>query len=136
MVKYSCSSDPCGNWEFYDNNCYKLVESSVTWDTARQGCESENAALVTIDNSGENAFVGSLSTATLWIGLNDISQEGIYVWVSGSTSAYRSWSAGQPDNFGNEDCVHMLLPSSTVWNDLPCTSSNLPYVCEKGQLLL
>ena len=105
--------------------------AQANWDTARQSCESENAVLVTIGNSDENDFVSSLSNANFWIGLNDISQEGVYVWVSGSTSTYRNWGTGEPNNSGDEDCTHMIS-SSTFWNDWPCTRST-PYVCEKGQ---
>lgn len=85
---------------------------------------------MTIDNALENDFVTSLSLDTLWIGLNDISQEGVYVWASGSTAAYRRWSSGQPNNEGGQNCVHMT--SSTNWNDFSCKST-YAYVCEKGQ---
>jgi hypothetical protein len=125
------TADPCGSWKFFENSCYKYSSSSVTWDNARQKCELENAALVTIDNSYENDFVSKLSSSTFWIGLNDISQEGVFVWESGFTTAYLNWNTQEPNNLHNEDCVHKIA-SSTLWNDLSCTR-RLGYVCEKGQ---
>ena len=112
------------------------MNSRAKWEIALKSCESENAVLVTIDNADENNFVSSLSNSAFWIGLNDISQEGHFVWVSSSRSAYRHWGKGEPNNLADEDCVHMTLYTSaslvSYWNDGPCTSSRA-YVCEKGQ---
>ena len=114
------------------NSCYKFVNSRAKWEIALKSCESENAVLVTIDIADENNFVGSLSNNAFWIGLNDISQESHFVWVSSSRSAYHHWFKGEPNNLADEDCVHMSASAVTYWNDLSCTSS-IPYVCEKGQ---
>ena len=105
----------------------------LTWQKAEERCESENAFLVTIDNSEENQFVRNISAQNdVWIGLHDMSQEGNFVWISNSTSLYRSWSRDEPNNDGGvEDCAHMLA-SSTLWNDLPCGVPS-PYVCERGE---
>ena len=112
------------------------MNSRAKWEIALKSCESENAVLVTIDNADENNFVGSLSNSAFWIGLNDISQEGHFVWVSSSRSAYRDWGKHEPNNVADEDCVHMLTYESAIsWNDLSCNKS-LAYVCEKGQRCL
>jgi V8-like Glu-specific endopeptidase len=130
MSLITASAGPCGSWDSYNNSCYKFVASAVTWDDARQRCDLESATLVTIDNSYENDFVSELSSTAFWIGLNDISQEGVFVWISGSTSAYRNWNIGEPNDLGGEDCAH-IIASSTLWNDRTCTH-NTEYVCEKG----
>ncbi len=40
--------------------------------------------------------------------------------------------AGEPNNSGNEDCVHMWKSRGKfIWNDLKC-HPRLPYICEKA----
>ena len=63
-----------------------------------------------------------------WIGLNDRSVEGTFVWSNGEAVTYTNWTAGEPNNSGNEDCAHIW--SSGTWNDIPCTGYPTPYVCE------
>ena len=42
-----------------------------------------------------------------WLGLNDIAEEGVWVWSDGSPVTLTKFGHGQPDNFWNEDCVEM-----------------------------
>ena len=125
-------SDPCGSWKFYGTSCYHFSGSPVTWYTANESCQSENAFLVTIHDFEENEFVRNISAENdFWIGLNDISQEGHFVWLSNSNASYLRWGDGEPNDVGGEDCAHMIH-SSTYWNDQPCNYPS-PYVCEKGE---
>lgn len=135
------SPGPCGNWTHYGNSCYKFFNISKSWYNASTSCQSENSFLVTIDDISENQFViTTLTSSYSWIGLNDISQEGQFEWVSGSTSSYRRWSPDEPNNVDiagyppGEDCTH-VYNSKPYWNDYPCLAP-LPYVCEKGRYCL
>jgi hypothetical protein len=128
---------PCGNWTHYGNSCYKFFNISKSWYNASTSCQSENSFLVTIEDISENQFViTTLTSSYSWIGLNDISQEGQFEWVSGSTSSYRRWSPDEPNNVDiagyppGEDCTH-VYNSKPYWNDYPCLAP-LPYVCEKA----
>ena len=40
---------------------------------------------------------------------------------------YDNWSPGQPDNFGNEDCVQLY--NTGLWNDLSCNTQN-GFICK------
>ena len=63
-----------------------------------------------------------------WIGLNDIDNENTFVWADGSSSTYRKWNSGEPnDSGGNEDCVHIF--GTEYWNDIPCTHTLGCYFC-------
>ena len=72
----------------------------------------------------------------VWIGYNDIANEGIFVWDrTGKAGTYTNWASGQPDNAGQlEDCVEFLtnrwLNLKGAWNDIPCYW-NAPFVCKK-----
>nr|XP_039251936.1 alpha-N-acetylgalactosamine-specific lectin-like [Styela clava] len=67
-----------------------------------------------------------------WIGLDDIQQEGKFVWKDGVTSTKNNtyWDKNQPDNYGNEDCVHLRRNAPWNLNDFPC-STRLQFFCEK-----
>ena len=83
-------------------------------------------------SSQENTLLyatrSSSSSTDCWIGLNDISSEGIFVWSDGSDSLYRIWGRRQPNNdFGIGDCVsHYNGPD---WRDRRCTDSPTCYFC-------
>ena len=69
----------------------------------------------------------------VWIGLNDIVQEGVFYWVDGvlSNSTNTKWQSGEPNNKGNEDCGELNLPGHQLYtiNDDQCTT-NKPGLCE------
>ena len=65
-----------------------------------------------------------------WIGLNDLDNEGTFVWADGTNSSYRNWEAGQPNNLesnGDQDCVHSWVTQE--WNDLWCRTIKSCYFC-------
>ena len=71
-----------------------------------------------------------LITATTFvhIGMNDITEEGVYVWNDGSPVTHIRFAPSEPNNVFNEDCM-------TIWrgdggfNDLSCTSLRY-FICE------
>lgn len=112
--------------------CYVLHSTAANWNAARNACSGASATLVTIEDEYEQAFLRSFvaaGTTTAWIGLNDRDNEGTFVWTSGSASAFRFWTGGEPNNFANEDCVQIAGNEAGTWNDFGCDSS-LAYICE------
>ena len=78
-----------------------------------------------------------------WIGLNDIAEEGNWVWTDGKRVNFTNWSTDQPDNANHfnpegEDCV--VLNTYTTpggdshqpkkWNDAPCNGGIMGAICE------
>ncbi len=67
-----------------------------------------------------------------WLGANDIETEGKFVWeATGQSITYSNWSLGQPDNWKEEDCVHLMTGSEGKWNDLKCDSPKQITMCER-----
>ncbi|XP_033111042.1 macrophage mannose receptor 1-like [Anneissia japonica] len=104
---------------------------------SRTSCEDVGANLVVIGDSSENSFIGSmvssLGMGDIWIGLNDISSEGTYVWPdSGETSTYTYWLSGQPNNYNGIQDTVKLVASSYLWNDWEDTTYHYASICEKG----
>jgi len=135
---------------------YALCTAPQNWSAARAACAAAPLLmrLVRINDGAENAFVNTFVNDLLggagraWIGAHDSTVEGEWRWVQGTMlngpqfwmggtggsvvdGLYANWDVGlQPDDAsGGEDCAQMV-PNGT-WNDLPCGSATMAYVCEK-----
>ena len=119
-------------WDSYSGSCYRLTEISRSWQEANDSCTSLGWYLVTINDEAENSWLASTySGEDRWIGLNDIVQEGNFVWAYGESN-YTNWVNGEPNNWGDEDCAE-IYPFGANWNDLPCSAS-LQGICEKNKI--
>jgi len=102
--------------------------SMDTWDASQEAAVKLGGSLVTIDDDAEQVWVFDTFSRhggvgrNLWIGLNDVAQEGVYVWADGSKSQYRNWAVFEPNNVGSiEHYVHMIYPENDragKWNDV------------------
>ena len=114
-----------------NGHAYYLL-SPTNWNSAEAAAISLGGHLATVNDAAENAWIFSTfsnfggQTRTLWIGLNDLSQEGLWIWNDGDASAYRNWAPGEPNNGGgvypNEDQTMMRSSAFAypgMWNDAP-----------------
>ncbi|XP_071490938.1 perlucin-like protein [Diadema antillarum] len=123
--------------------CYIYRADKKEWADARDACRDIGGKLVKFESSAEFTTVKNFVMSTynlgqfpsVWTGLNDLSNEGTYVWdgFGGSLSKYSSlWDGGQPDNHNSgwfssgEDCVEF---NGRKLNDLECDYDR-PFVCE------
>lgn len=114
---------------------YVVCTQLVTWPTAEEACEAFGATLAVIGSAAENVVVGDLiynATGNAgWIGFNDRSNEGRWVWPTGEAVAYTNWYSGEPNDSGGEDCAATNFGAMYAWNDYPCTGTSLPFACEQ-----
>ena len=61
--------------------------------------------------------------------MNDIAEEGVYVWDDGSPVTHVRYAPNEPNNLGNEDCMTMWKGSGG-FNDLDCDRSGCFFICE------
>ena len=54
---------------------------------------------------------------------------GIFFELGTGPVGYNTWNDGEPNNFAEEECVEIDIPSGG-WNDLRCDSETRAYVCE------
>jgi hypothetical protein len=103
-----------------------------TWVEAEADCVTQGGHLVSIHSESIQAFLTQTAFAVAdgdwWIGLNDISSEGLFVWSDATPVDYTQWNGGEPNNAGEEDCVHLPNWAGGNWNDLPC-GSQARYIC-------
>ncbi len=66
----------------------------------------------------------------MWVGLNDIAEEGVFVWSDGSPNTYVRFLHGDPNNhLNNEHCGIMRKNNNGDHGDATC-SSELMFICE------
>lgn len=141
--------DRGGNGHFYSISEF----AHASWQNAEiEASGYSGGHLVSITSEAEQVFVnenimvGPDRYHQFWIGLNDINEEGVYVWTTGELIQYSNWTiaggqAWEPNNGANgkyapdEDAVlmnyHFLLQNDYfgTWNDV---SVVIPAPGERG----
>lgn len=106
-----------------DDHHYLLLDAT-NWTEAEAQANAWGANLVAVGDQAEMDFIHDNFSAfqgtgrRLWLGLNDITVEGIFEWSNGEPVVYTDWNAGEPNNSGNEDMGHTLETSPYLWNDI------------------
>lgn len=100
-------------------SAYLSCPVSSTWAEAGERCASNGGKLVEIADAAENDFLRTKLSTAAWIGLEDRTVEGTWVWQN-TSAIWFNWGPTQPDNSNNEDCAS-LAPTG-MWNDLPCAA--------------
>ncbi len=112
---------------------YRRVDGGSDRDAAYDECTADGAYLAEIADNAETAIVATLGANNAWIGLDDTVSERAFRWVNGSTSGYRNFQSGEPNDGSaagrGEDCVTIGGDASHEWNDTPCGDPH-PAVCE------
>lgn len=114
-----------------NGHAYHLLETS-NWTDAEAQAVLLGGHLVTINDSAENDWVWNrwANGRSLWIGLNDVATEGVFVWASGEPVTFTKWRGGEPNdgNFG-EDHAYMFSSGyglDTQWNDYQNSATIFP----------
>ena len=101
----------------------------MTYRRAKAQCESDRTFLAIPRSEAENDFfAGLVPDEHIWIGINDIEQEGSFVAVDGREISWTNWGTGEPNGDANENAVEIRTNFGNVWNDIPASSS-LKFVC-------
>ncbi|CAC5366818.1 MRC [Mytilus coruscus] len=126
----------CPNgWKLFSDHCYLFVYTQITWMEARTECQNKGGYLVKVENGQEETWLTSQLEDEVWLGMNDIQNEGHWRWSDNSFVSYNNWRYGEPNGGRGENCLCYCKAicgmSSFVWNDRPCTYLTTGYVCEK-----
>ncbi|MBL0314371.1 MAG: choice-of-anchor L domain-containing protein [Flavobacteriales bacterium] len=98
----------------YNNHTYFIANSTSNWTTANNNAIAQGGHLVTINDAAEQAWLVANGGSQGWLGYTDQATEGTWVWVTGETSTYTNWAAGQPDNASS---VEHWARLATTWSD-------------------
>ncbi len=113
-----------------NGNTYYFLDVAL-WPNAEAEANSLGGHLVTINDADEQDWVFDTFVATIpasaprdqiWIGLNDASQEGTFVWSSGEPVTYTNWASGEPSGDGDFVLMRGVSGGGGVappgsWND-------------------
>mmetsp|Transcript_13394 Transcript_13394/g.16236 ORF Transcript_13394/g.16236 Transcript_13394/m.16236 type:complete len:817 (+) Transcript_13394:51-2501(+) len=128
--------------ERIENNGYEyvFVKDRVPFKDADANCAKilgDGAHLASIHSDNENRLVRSLAytahSSGVWIGVNDIDQEGQFVWTDKRLLDYTNWARGHPSktDYDNEyDCVSMRSYDG-LWSDGVCKTER-PSICKRA----
>ncbi|XP_062839498.1 C-type lectin lectoxin-Thr1 [Anolis carolinensis] len=123
----------------YRKDCYKFFSFKVSWIEAEKICQDymPGAHLTSVDSFAEMSEIDTYVLdnynyfENVWIGLyrvgknKSIPAEKIkWFWSDGSSSRYRYWDEGEPNNKNyRENCVELLHDTGfRYWNDEDCDS--------------
>lgn len=111
-----------------NGHSYYLLSLS-TWSQAEAQAVELGGHLATVNDGAECkwiyekfCFMGG-SPTPLWIGLNDLEEEGVFKWVSGESSAFTNWHQGEPNNdagLGSPEHFAFIFPAPGAdggWRD-------------------
>eukprot|EP00961_Rhodomonas_salina_P011512 154992-Rhodomonas_salina.4 len=131
----SCDGDNKGS------ACFKLFDTPKKWSDAESSCVAWGGRLAAIQSGHENVVArlpvmmsDTELSSNMWIGLNDIDDEGSFTWTWGGSPMFTPWKSGQPNNHdGDRDCAAMEpVPASSFgvaeWGDDRCYKRK-PYLC-------
>ncbi|XP_078365439.1 uncharacterized protein LOC144649742 [Oculina patagonica] len=124
-ITYTVLSEICQpGWGYFNGYCYFTSSVCASWLAAVSNCSTMGSHLVTVHNQEENVYIQHRHNGERsWIGLNDRSVEGSFVWTNREISRFRFWASKQPNNFKNQDCVHTLgAKGGYTWNDVSCNN--------------
>ena len=99
--------------------CYYIEDQPLNYADAMVNCQNrlsmgrlfEPRDLLTNNQVVESALVISPSdrqTSDFWIGMNDISTEGIFQYTTGGDLVFTHWSYGEPNDSQVIDCFIFL----------------------------
>ncbi|XP_071501609.1 echinoidin-like [Diadema antillarum] len=161
----ACGCPPL--WTAFHGMCYRYFSAvRVTWEEAERQCQSftkpcwdEGATtgqlghLVSIHSQEEMDFLITLfdsirnkrasGNQLAWIGLNDKTTEGSFVWSDGSEVNYTFWYPNEPNNQGGvQHCANFCSHFDYKWDDLQCDLSGVGdnwsvggFICKLGEWL-
>ncbi|XP_062293194.1 C-type lectin domain family 17, member A-like [Scomber scombrus] len=92
----SCPQD----WLMFESSCYYISPQRKNWNDSRRYCLQNDADLVIINSTQEQAFLTGFAMA-VWIGMTDRAKEGTWIWVNGKPVDRNGypWERGsQPDS--------------------------------------
>ncbi|XP_051948754.1 tetranectin [Xyrauchen texanus] len=115
--------------------CFLVDTLKKRYHTANEDCIAKGGILSTPLSVDENTQLYDYirqsigPDAEIWLGINDMQTEGVWMDQTGSNIRYKNWKAPQPDGRSSENCGILSAASSGKWLDENCRDERAS-VCE------
>ncbi|XP_052761513.1 perlucin-like protein [Mya arenaria] len=114
-------------WVHYEDSCYLIGHTDLSFIDAQRYCQSHGANLVNLETPKENTFLkgylSDLKDSKHWIGLTDEITEGVWKqYPSEELVTFTDWGTHQPNNGKTSNCAAYWESFGYHWVDEPCTS--------------
>ncbi|XP_052771361.1 galactose-specific lectin nattectin-like [Mya arenaria] len=126
------------DWIRIDSSCYYLSTGLMTCADAELHCEELGGPLAAITTQEESSSIFAwldnegVVTGLVWIGGNDIVEEGTWEWSTGEEFAFEEMSKiSEPNGSTGENCL-VIYMAGVAWADYACSITMSNSVCEKG----
>jgi len=113
------------------------IDPPLAWAAAEESCHLMGADthLASVTTEEQQRAVAHLAKGTgrsqTWIGLNDVADEGSFVWSDDEPLEYSNFVSGDPN--GDGDGVTLWQARDYKWNDSAETTA-FPYICTRKAL--
>ncbi|XP_044150330.1 tetranectin isoform X2 [Bufo gargarizans] len=120
------------------NKCFLHFPEAKTYHEASDTCISQGGTLSAPENGDENDALYEYvhktlgSSSEVWIGINDMANEGTWVDMTGNRISFKHWETEittQPDGGKQENCASLSAVAVGKWFDKKCRDT-LPFVCQ------
>ena len=125
----------------YGGHSYKIYHDADTWEQAKAKCKKRGGYLAIIDNKKENKFLykymKKMGIKSVYFGLTDSKQEGVWKTSKGKKPKYTNWAKGEPNsqNYNENYAMFYYKYNDGKWNDGDFaygngTTDSNAYICE------
>ena len=97
------------------------------WMDAATACMEIEGRLALPTTAAVNHMLRPPVGGRRWIGMSDLDEEGRFQDLGGESEGWSNWSAGEPNNQGDEEDCAEMLPTGQ-WNDARCDRAQ-PFAC-------
>ncbi|XP_028447342.1 galactose-specific lectin nattectin-like [Perca flavescens] len=136
LLTAGAASCPSG-WTQLGSRCFAFYNQAKTWADAEFLCRGAGGHLASIRSAEEHAFLKNYinqvtgTQKTSWIGGTDAVQLFTWLWTDRSHFTYKSWNAGEPNNYGGAEFCIVMNWGGANWNDWGC-NKQASFVCSKN----
>ena len=128
---YSC---PNGWTKIGTQSCFKRVSDRKSWHDSLADCEimekkSSLARILSVQEQNDLSLYLFKEEEEAWIGLNDIFNEGFYVWSDGSPLVYVNWTLFEDGTNSSLRTVHDCVAATKSFWKLDICSKEKASVC-------